>query len=168
MGRESNERPRQLNWSRVWVTCVVSCRARVDLSCRERSLAARRAQLGLASRYVKCLFTGITYAFCLAHNSSGLAVVAKMMMANGSTTTILQAISNLLIVIKWFVKLVGLFLSPTREKVNVSWPNPNKYTEINRRCENRRKTSFSQITNHQLMKRCQFKDGPKDTSQTRG
>lgn len=77
-------------------------------------------QSGWASRYVKCLFTGITYAFCLAHNFCLLAVVAEMMMANGSTTSILQAISNLLIVIKWFVKLTGFSRLCRTRKLNVA------------------------------------------------
>lgn len=55
---------------------------------------------GLGPSYVKCLFTNITYAFRLAHNFCPLAFRDEMMMANGSTTAVLQAIPNLLTVIK--------------------------------------------------------------------
>lgn len=44
------------------------------------------------------------------HNLFPLAVVAEIMMANGTETSILQAIPNLLTVIRRFVKLAGFFL----------------------------------------------------------
>lgn len=73
-----------------------------------RSSKAQSGKSGLTSRYVKCLFTDITYAHSPpAHNSSRLTFLTKMMMANGSTTSIPTAISNLLIVTGWFVNWVG-------------------------------------------------------------